>query len=802
MNTPETQHAQQPWVIQFCHSYDAPFLDCARQYAALFMDTPYKVCTVYLTGKPNDEVAAGSFSDQVVFLDYSSYEVRGLKLKAIFDFKRIVASREFRFCIAHRFKPIYIALLGSDLPVVGVQHAFGVYKKRSRQLFVSAFKSRLTLLGVSNAVRDDMRASLSGWPSESIETLHNRIDLKALQAKQESREAARAFLGLAADSWIIGNVGRLHPDKDQATLIRGFALALGRLPTGSTLAIIGSGQQEASLKALALEMGVVDQVRFLGQVPSAYRYFKAFDVFALTSDHEPFGMVLLEAMAAGIPVICSDCGGGPEVIQGTGQLFPLGDAKALAETLVAQTLTAPCELPHLRQSMNENLQARFSDQVIRQQFWALPRLSGFSCIDAPHGTGVNLWRAKAKALDYYRWQMLRERHGVPGSMLRFARDAIVGWCFGLLAKRRLATSGDIEPCDFLLLQSAPRIIGLKRKKVLIETLRHQGYRLIETALQEPRSICANRLLAPPPYQLPLRYFGYAAHAEWIVKQYQPLVLLNDRNGSLYSPFLHLSLASSRSTLVHLAHATTVESSRRLGMNDYDYYLLFGSSSLVALRNRKLRFGTSTALLTGSHMIDKSFDLPPATPSARTVLVLGVGPDKEREPGYQRTYGLLREWANASPQYRVLVKRHPRSAVPFWQEAERAMGNVHVLPPECSLARALEQASLVINIMSNAVIEAGLAARPVVYCNLSDDIDIFDQERFFGSAVVTPEQLGSRVVTIESDFASHAEQARAFAHFHLAHGSRGLDKTVQVLKCLLERTALPVDIEQCILPATL
>jgi glycosyltransferase involved in cell wall biosynthesis len=799
MEPAETDEVQRPWVLQFCHGYDGPFLDCARQYAALFIGTPYKVCTVYLTGRPNADVETGSISDEVVFLDYSSREVRGLKLKAIRDFKCIVKSRDFRFCIAHRFKPIYIALLGSKLPIIGVQHAFGVYERRSRQLFADTFKARLTLLGVSNAVRNDIRARLHGWPAERIETLYNRIDVETVQAQQLSRKAARDLLGLPRDAWVVGNVGRLHPDKDQATLIRGFALAQPKLPTGSLLAIMGSGQLKAPLKALATESGIIEQVRFLGQVPNGRRYFKAFDVFALTSDCEPFGMVLLEAMAAGVPVICTNCGGGHEVVQETGCLFPLGDAAALAAALVQQTISKPGELALLRQRMHDDLQLRFSDQAVTRQFWSLPGLSSFANKTATRTVDSNPWRAKAKALDHYRWQLLRERHGLPGSTLRFARDAIVDWWFGLQAHRRLARSIDTGSCDFLLLQSAPKIIGLRRKKLLIDALGQQAYRLIETALPQSRDICADFLLASPPYPTPLRYFGYAAHAAWIVKRYQPAVLLNDRNGSLYSPFLHLSLNSQSSLLVHLAHATTVESSPRLSMNDYDYYFLFGHSSLEALHARPLRFGKSNVVLTGSHMIDQCFDLPPANPCARTMLILGVGPDKEKEPGYQQTYRLLREWASANCQYRVLVKRHPRSVAPFWQETAQMLANVNVLPTDCSLVGALEQASLVVNIMSNAVIEAGLAARPVIYCNLSDDRDIFAQERFFGPAVTNPIELKARVITMENDFASCVEKARTFAKFHLAHGSHGLEKTVQVLQCLLDGIALPEDVEQCVLP---
>jgi glycosyltransferase involved in cell wall biosynthesis len=324
----------QRWVLQFCHGYDGPFMDCARQYAVLFKGTPYKVCTVYLTGKPSAEVEQGSASDEVIFLDYSSAQVRGLKLGAIRDFRRIATSRDFALCIAHRFKPIYVALLGSNLPVIGVHHAFGDYKRRSRQLFANFFRKRLALLGVSNAVRDDMRACLPGWPAERIETLYNRIDIEVVQAEQVSRETAREFLGLPQDAWVVGNVGRLHPDKDQATLIRGFAQAQPQLPTGSLLVIMGSGRLEAQLKALAAELGVTEAVRFLGQVPNGRRYFKAFDVFALTSDHEPFGMVLLEAMAAGVPVLASDCGGAPEVVGRADALFPMGNAECFAGCLL------------------------------------------------------------------------------------------------------------------------------------------------------------------------------------------------------------------------------------------------------------------------------------------------------------------------------------------------------------------------------------------------------------------------------------------------------------------------------------
>ncbi|WP_371364222.1 glycosyltransferase [Pseudomonas sp. QL9] len=362
----------EPRVLQFCHGYDGPFLDCARQYASLFAGTGYRVTTVFLTGAPDPEVAAACASDEVLFLEYSSKDVRGLKLRAIRDLRDIARSRDFRFCIAHRFKPTWVAMLATKLPVIGVHHGFGDYRRMGRKLFGKFFAKRLRLLAVSNAVRDELRACLPAWPADHIETLYNRIDVDALQASQLERYPARLQLRLPENAWIVGNVGRLHPDKDQATLLRGFAKALPHLPRESLLAIMGKGRLEEDLKELARELGIAEQVLFLGQVAEAKRYFKAFDVFALSSDHEPFGMVLLEAMAAGVPLISTAGGGAGEVVEGLGILFPLRDDAALAEGLVHMAALDRQQREACVRLMDERLRTRFSDEAVRREFWNLP----------------------------------------------------------------------------------------------------------------------------------------------------------------------------------------------------------------------------------------------------------------------------------------------------------------------------------------------------------------------------------------------------------------------------------------------
>jgi len=358
-------------VLHVCHSYYPPYLDVARQYCALFAhdaQQQWHITTVFLTGARDDAIAQQIGSDEVIFLEHASAALRGLKLGQIRQLRAIARAGQFEFAIAHRYKALYICSHIPGLFVIGVHHRPGGYKRWTRRFFVRRHRESLLLLGVSDAVRDNMRQSLPEFEPERIETLYNHIDVEAVQGELVSRAAARHQLGLPANGYIFGNVGRLHPDKDQATLIRAFAAA----HCDAYLAIVGKGRLEQELKQLALTEGVAERVIFTGPVPDARRYFRAFDSFVLSSDREPFGMVLLEAMAAELPIVSTDGGGAPEVLGAAGMLFPVGDATALTG-LLRQLYTLEADgLARLRAEMAQRLQARFSDRAVAAAFWQLP----------------------------------------------------------------------------------------------------------------------------------------------------------------------------------------------------------------------------------------------------------------------------------------------------------------------------------------------------------------------------------------------------------------------------------------------
>lgn len=359
----------QKWVLQLCHGYSPPFDDVARQWRSLFDGTEYRVLTVFLTGEPDQRVADLVGGD-VKFLCFKSKDLRGLKIRQIREVRAIHQQYKFSFAVAHRYKSIYIATHLPAIKVVGVSHAYGVYDRFWRRRYVLKQVDKLFLAGVSDAIRDDARSALPDYPAERIQTVYNHIDYEKVRAGLFSREDARNRLKLTRDDFVIGNVGRLHPDKDQSTLIDAFAKVLPEMPQ-ARLVIIGEGRLRPDLEKQIDELGVSSRVELKGRIAEAYRYFRAFDVFALSSDYEPFGMVLLESMAASIPVISSDCGGAPEVLGDAGRFFPVGNVDALSQRLVQMYQESLESREGIARELNNRVQTLFSDDSVRNSFSAL-----------------------------------------------------------------------------------------------------------------------------------------------------------------------------------------------------------------------------------------------------------------------------------------------------------------------------------------------------------------------------------------------------------------------------------------------
>lgn len=162
---------------------------------------------------------------------------------------------------------------------------------------------------------------------------------------------------------VIVSAGRLVPAKDQHTLIRAVAKLRNTHPC--RLIILGEGPQRGELQQLIDSLKMTDSVDLAGWVADALPYMARADLFALSSEHEGLGIVLVEALAAGTPVVSTDCPSGPrEILQDgrLGKLTAVGDVDALADAM-AQTLESPRDPALLREGA-----ARFVTDVVAADY--------------------------------------------------------------------------------------------------------------------------------------------------------------------------------------------------------------------------------------------------------------------------------------------------------------------------------------------------------------------------------------------------------------------------------------------------
>jgi glycosyltransferase involved in cell wall biosynthesis len=183
-----------------------------------------------------------------------------------------------------------------------------------------------------------------GIPQNKVVVIPNGVEVPDVDRFPGSR-GARTELGLPIDQVVVGTVARLDPVKRLDVLFQ----ALGSLPDVSSV-IIGDGPERARLMALSDRIEPTGRIHFAGQQGDVRPWLAAMDVFALSSDWEGMSNALLEAMAAGLPIVATAVGGTPDVVVDgvTGLLVPPRDSSALAKAIA--TLVRD---PDLRRRMGQ-----------------------------------------------------------------------------------------------------------------------------------------------------------------------------------------------------------------------------------------------------------------------------------------------------------------------------------------------------------------------------------------------------------------------------------------------------------------
>ena len=223
-----------------------------------------------------------------------------------------------------------------------VKTAFFIFLEK-----VSAFVTRRIITLTDQERKDHL--SVGVGRQGKFRTVHSGVRLEGFLRPSVDPAEMRIRLGIPVDALVIGSVGRLIPVKGHIHLVEAVTSVMAERP-GALLVFLGEVELRESLQRRASELGILDAVRFLGWRPDVGDVMAAFDIFAFPSLNEGMGKALVEAMAAGKPVVASRVSGTADlVVHGqNGFLVPPERPEALAARL--QFLAAN---PEARRAMGE-----------------------------------------------------------------------------------------------------------------------------------------------------------------------------------------------------------------------------------------------------------------------------------------------------------------------------------------------------------------------------------------------------------------------------------------------------------------
>jgi glycosyltransferase involved in cell wall biosynthesis len=254
---------------------------------------------------------------------------RGLDLRM---FPRLFAFiGEFRPAIVHTHSYVlrYVLPVARGARIVHTVHnlAHKEVDAAGRALHRLAFRSGVKPVAVSGEVARSFHQTYGFRPAAIVP---NGVDLETFRTPPETRARWRGEHGFGANELLFVSVARLEPQKNPLGLIEAFAkVGQGRL------LLAGDGSLRARAQEHAAECGVSERVRFLGVRADIPEMLAAADVFVLASHYEGNPVAVMEAMAAGLPVVTTAVGGTPEVVGEAGTLVPPGDTAKLTKEMAA-----------------------------------------------------------------------------------------------------------------------------------------------------------------------------------------------------------------------------------------------------------------------------------------------------------------------------------------------------------------------------------------------------------------------------------------------------------------------------------
>lgn len=264
-------------------------------------------------------------------------------LKAFFDIWRIIKKYNPLIVHTHSSKAGLMGRLAAKLAgtpiIVHTPHGhvfFGYFGPLKTKLFIILEKlaSRITekIVALTNREKKD-HILFKIAEEDKFSVIYSGIELNILkESSSEEKQNLKKELGIPENSLIVGTAGRLVPVKGPEFLVKASKYIISKYPD-TYFMFTGDGPLEQDLKRKALEMGISDNIIFLGWRDDLAKIISIYDIFVLPSLNEGMGRVLVEAMALGKSIVASNVGGIPDlIVHGkNGFLVPPKNPKELAK---------------------------------------------------------------------------------------------------------------------------------------------------------------------------------------------------------------------------------------------------------------------------------------------------------------------------------------------------------------------------------------------------------------------------------------------------------------------------------------
>ncbi len=348
---------------------------------------------------------------------------------------------------------------------------------------------------------------------------------------------------------------------------------------------------------------------------------------------------------------------------------------------------------------------------------------------------------------------------------------------GKLASRKSIDDSEVA-VDVLFIHHVGLMRRLKRKRGIFSRLEQLRITYAEIDPHGSRDIARSGEMYGSSDES-LMFQNFDLHAQYLIKRYQPKVVVTDSNGDLFSPFLKKRSAEMGCQVVHLPHSVITTESTKYRMMDYHYYLLYGASSLECLKELDAKFGECKVILAGSYLFDKDFSLPPAEESGY-VLLLGMGPAMEDRQHYAQYYHSVLEWARLNPSIQLHVRLHPRSSGEYWVRAAAMLPNVVLRPQGELFIDSCRGAFMCITSYTNAVVDAALLGRPSLLVCGEDVVDYLQVESFYSPRAVSVEAISKSIERYREQLIDYQEKAERFAKFHVNTTNQSVETITKII----------------------